>query len=390
MDPAPFDQVADLRSPSPVEARPELAIDDLARLFGIADLADRLAAVDQRIVDALDPEGAVLAPAAARVASTGGKRLRPLLTIVAAAVGDVFDDRVISAAAAVELVQVGSLVHDDLLDRALTRRGQPTINAVEGVNHAVLAGDYILARAAELAAGVSREAAALLADALGDLCEGQALELRDAFDPDRSIDDHIASIRGKTAALFACAFRLGAHCGGVSPRNATALGRFGEAFGMSFQVLDDMLDLIGDADRLGKPTGIDIESGVYTLPVLTALREADGDRLRALLTGRPAVGEPGDAAASPATGPVEHRSGVAQAIDLVRGSGSIAVALAAVDRYADDARRAVTHLNQTRIGEGLAAFPRSYVTWALESFMDSRYLEVPLTVLAEATRETTT
>src|ERR671911_27049 len=256
MDPAPFDQVADLRSPSPVEARPELAIDDLARLFGIADLADRLAAVDQRIVDALDPEGAVLAPAAARVASTGGKRLRPLLTIVAAAVGDVFDDRVISAAAAVELVQVGSLVHDDILDRALTRRGQPTINAVEGLNHAVLAGDYILARAAELAACVSREAAALLANALGHL---------------------------------------------------------GEEFGMSFQVLDDMLDLIGDADRLGKPTGIDIESGVYTLPVLTALREADGDRLRALLTGRLGGGEGAHAAAaSPAAASAEHRSDVAR------------------------------------------------------------------------------
>ncbi len=379
MDHASFDQVADLRSPSPARARPELAIDDLARLFGIADLGDRLAAVDQRIVDALGRDGAVLAPAAARVASTGGKRLRPMLTIVAAAVDQVFDDRVISAAAAVELVQVGSLVHDDILDRALTRRGRPTINAVEGVNHAVLAGDYILARAAELAAGVSREAAALLADALGDLCEGQALEMRDAFDPDRSVDAHLTSIRGKTAALFACACRLGAHCGGVSARNATALGRFGEAFGMSFQVLDDMLDLIGDADRLGKPTGIDIESGVYTLPVLTALREPDGERLRGLLTGRLAGSKVGNAAAP--AGSAEHRTDVAQAIDLVRASGSIAVALAAVDRYADDARRAVAHLNQTAIGEGLTAFPRTYVTWALESFMDSRYLEVPLTVL---------
>ena len=382
MDHAPIYQVADLRSPPPVGAPPELAIDDLARLFGIADLADRLTAVDQRIADTLGRDGTVLAPAAARVASTGGKRLRPLLTIVAAALGDVFDDRVISAAAAVELVQVGSLVHDDILDRALTRRGQPTINAVEGLNHAVLAGDYILARAAELAASVSREAAALLADALGDLCEGQALELRDAFDPDRSIDDHVASIRGKTAALFACASRLGAHCGGVSPRNATALGHFGEEFGMSFQVLDDMLDLIGDADRLGKPTGIDIESGVYTLPVLTALRETDGDGLRRLLAGRLGGGEGAHAAAaSPAAAAAEHRSDVARAIDLVRASGSIAVALAAVDRYADNARRAVAHLNQTRIGEGLAAFPRTYVTWALESFMDSRYLEVPLTVL---------
>ncbi|MGH9112403.1 MAG: polyprenyl synthetase family protein, partial [Acidimicrobiales bacterium] len=224
-----------------------------------------------------------------------------------------------------------------------------------------------------------------------DLCEGQALEMRDAFDPDRSIDAHLASIRGKTAALFACACRLGTHCGDVSPRNATALGRFGEAFGMSFQVLDDMLDLIGDADRLGKPTGIDIESGVYTLPVLTALREPDGARLRELLTNRLAArdgdGE-GDggasgtaAAASPAAWSPEHATDVAQAIDLVRASGSIAVALAAVDRYADDARRSVAHLNQTTIGEGLAAFPRTYVTWALESLMDSRYLEVPLTVL---------
>jgi heptaprenyl diphosphate synthase len=382
MDHASFDQVADHRSPSPPRARPELAIDDLAHLFGIADLGDRLAAVDQRIVDALGRDSAVLAPAAARVASTGGKRLRPLLTIVAAAVVDVFDDRVISAAAAVELVQVGSLVHDDILDRALTRRGRPTINAVEGVNHAVLAGDYILARAAELAAGVSRDAAAFLADALGDLCEGQALEMRDAFDPDRSVDAHLASIRGKTAALFACACRLGAHCGDVSPRNATALGSFGEAFGMSFQVLDDMLDLIGDADRLGKPTGIDLESGVYTLPVLTALREPDGDQLRGLLTTRLADRDRGDATvASPAAGSTEHGIDVARAIDLVRASGSIAVALAAVDRYADDARRAVAHLNQTTIGEGLAAFPRSYVTWALESYMDSRYLEVPLTVL---------
>jgi geranylgeranyl pyrophosphate synthase len=121
---------------------------------------------------------------------------------------------------------------------------------------------------------------------------------------------------------------------------------------------------------------------VYTLPVLTALRETDGDGLRRLLAGRLGGGEGAHAAAaSPAAASAEHRSDVARAIDLVRASGSIAVALAAVDRYADNARRAVAHLNQTRIGEGLAAFPRTYVTWALESFMDSRYLEVPLTVL---------
>ena len=148
--------------PAPSAPPATLGPEHLARVFGIADLADRLAAVDECIADALGRDGAVLAPAATRVAATGGKRLRPLLTIVAAELGPRFDDRVAAAAAAVELVQVGSLVHDDILDRSPTRRGRPTINAVEGIDHAVLAGDFILARAGELAASVNRETAALV------------------------------------------------------------------------------------------------------------------------------------------------------------------------------------------------------------------------------------
>jgi heptaprenyl diphosphate synthase len=270
---------------------------------------------------------------------------------------------VVAAAAAVELVQVGSLVHDDVLDRAATRRGRPTINAVEGIDHAVLAGDFILARAAELAASVNRETAALVAETLGDLCEGQALELRDSYDPDRTVESHLRSIHGKTAALFACACGVGALAADLPERNASALTRYGDAFGMAFQVLDDVLDLIGDADRLGKPTGIDIASGVYTLPVLAALTGPQGDELRPLLPGEEGDGE------------------VARAVELVRESGGVAVALEAMDRYAEDARKAIAHLDQTAIGDGLSAFPRTYMTWALESFMGSRYLEVPLTAI---------
>jgi heptaprenyl diphosphate synthase len=355
--------------PSAPATGPDLSPERLGDLFGIADLPGRLAAVDDRITAALDHDGALLGPASVRVAASGGKRLRPLFTIVAAATGDVFDDRVVAAAAAVELVQVGSLVHDDILDGAATRRGHPTINAVEGVNHAVMAGDYILARAAELAAGVGREAAALVAVALGDLCEGQVLEMRDTYDPDRSVDAHLASIRGKTAALFECACRLGAHCAGLAEQHTLALARFGEAFGMGFQVLDDVLDLIGDPVRLGKPTGTDIVSGVYTLPVLAALRGPEGAGLRQALAGNGAGGD-GDGAVD-----------VQAAIDLVRQSGTIAEALSAADRYADEAHRAVAHLNQTTVGEGLGLFPRTYTTWALENLMDQRYLEVPLTAL---------
>jgi geranylgeranyl pyrophosphate synthase len=282
---------------------------------------------------------------------------------VAAELGGVFDDRVVAAAAAVELVQVGSLVHDDILDGAATRRGRATINAVEGVDHALLAGDYILARAAQLAASVSGEAAGLLATALGELCEGQVLEMRDVYDPDRSIESHLASVRDKTASLFRCACQLGAHCGGVSERNTEALARFGEAFGMGFQLLDDVLDIVGDEARLGKPTGNDIASGVYTLPLISALAAPGGGELRHLL------GNGGGA----------HPEQVADALDAVRRSGAVAGALTAADRYSDEARRAVEHLNQTKVGDGLAAFPRVYSTWALETLMDARYLETPLT-----------
>jgi heptaprenyl diphosphate synthase len=229
-----------------------------------------------------------------------------------------------------------------------------------------MAGDYILARAAELAARVSREAAALIATTLGDLCEGQVLEMRDAHDPGRTVDAHLESVRGKTAALFECACRLGAHCAGLAPENVEALARFGHAFGMGFQVLDDVLDLIGDEERLGKPTGNDIASGVYTLPVLAALQGPEGDRLRGTLTSG---------------GPDRRAVDVALAIELVRRSGAIAEALSAADRYADEARRAVAHLNQTTVGEGLGRFPRLYTTWSLETLMDRRYHEMPLTAL---------
>ena len=344
-------------SPAPM---PDLSAEQLALLFGVPDLPDRLAAVDDRIATALGGDGSLLGPASLRVAAGGGKRLRPLFTILAAALGDTFDDRVVAAAAAVELVQVGSLVHDDILDGADTRRGRPTINAVEGVDHAVLAGDYVLARAAELAASVSGGAARLLAAALSELCEGQVLEMRDTHDPDRPVDDYLATIRGKTAALFESATRLGAHCADLPERNTVAVARFGDAFGMGFQVLDDVLDFIADPDRLGKPTGADIAAGVYTLPVLAALASDDGAQLRALL------GDP---------------DRVEEAIAFVHRSGTVATALTAADRYADDARRAVEHLNQTAVGDGLAHFPRTYVTWALEAMMDRRFVDTPLTAL---------
>lgn len=334
-----------------------LSTEALAERLRLPDLETRLDAVDDRIQAALNGNEALLGPASLRVAIGGGKRLRPLLTIACAAVSDTFDDRVVSAAAAIELVQVGSLVHDDILDEATTRRGQPTINATEGLGHAVLAGDYMLARAAELAASVSREAADAIAAALGELCEGQVLELRDTFSPDRSVDAYLGSVRGKTAALFECACRLGAQCGGLSDASVNAMARFGHAFGMGFQLLDDILDLVGDASELGKPTGTDLRGGVYTLPVLHTLATP--------------------AHAAPLQEALEaDELDLTAILDLIQQAGGIPATIAAMDRYVDAAHRAASHLNQTAVGEGLASFPHLYTTWALENLVDPKLLQV--------------
>src|SRR5918995_6119380 len=132
-----------------------------------------------------------------RVGDAGGKRLRPALTIACAGLGGIYDQRVVAAATAAELVQVGSLVHDDLLDGALTRRGTPTMNAVEGASTALLAGDFMLAQAGQLAASVGAGAASILATTISELCIGQTREMAQLSDPDRTIDEHLESIRGK-------------------------------------------------------------------------------------------------------------------------------------------------------------------------------------------------
>jgi len=328
---------------------------DVARLaeeLGVPELGERLDDVDRRLIEVVGGVDGVdgLAAPSRRVTAAGGKRLRPALTIAAAALGGVFDRRVVDAAAAVELVQIGSLVHDDLLDGALVRRGVPTINGVEGPPTAILAGDYLLARAGELAAGVGREAAALLATAIVDLCVGQSQEMAQVADLDRTIDQHLASIRGKTARLFGCACEIGAVCAGLPPGTTRQLARFGESFGMAFQVVDDVLDLVGDAGRLGKPTGTDVATGVYTLPVLLA---AQDPRSAGALSAHLAAGD------------------VDATTTLVVETGAVDAALGHADSFVADATTATTAVG-TPGALALGAFARSYVAWALEAFVHRR------------------
>src|SRR5690606_30461490 len=178
------------------------------------------------------------------------------------------------------------LCHDDVIDEADTRRGVDSVNARWGNLKAILAGDFLLAKASEIAASLGTEVAGLLAATIGRLCEGEVHELRMAYNADRTEESYTAAIAGKTAALFATACRVGGIVGDLPRADIDRLTEFGQRYGMAFQVVDDILDVIATEEELGKPAGHDIAEGIYNLPVRRALQGPHGEELRALL-GRP-------------------------------------------------------------------------------------------------------
>ncbi|HWO59527.1 MAG TPA: polyprenyl synthetase family protein [Umezawaea sp.] len=237
-----------------------------------------------------------------RITAAGGKRLRSVLILSGTlAMNGAVTDKAVTAAACVEVLHAGSLVHDDLMDNATERRGVRTVNADWGPGPAVLVGDFMLARASQVALReISPFAAEQLAAAVADLVEGQVLEVLDLFNPDRTPDDALRSIALKTGALFRVGCVLAAHCSDADEATSTRMAEYGASFGLLFQVLDDLLDLASTRLRLGKPVGNDLRQGVYTFPLL---RVMDPD-LRALLTREPGDDEVAEVLARLRRGPM--------------------------------------------------------------------------------------
>jgi heptaprenyl diphosphate synthase len=242
---------------------------------GLVPLPADLERVETRLADAVRAEDRFLGEVAAHLLSAGGKRLRPTLTLCAAyaAVGGdtAATADAVTGAASVELVHLGSLYHDDVIDEAETRRGVPSVNARWSNIVAILSGDFLLAQASSLAASLGADVAGLLADTIGELCRGQVLELQYLFDADRDAETYFSSIAGKTASLMATACRIGGMVSNVSDTTLDALTQFGTHLGMCFQIVDDVLDVTRSVAELGKPAGNDVHEGVYTLPVIYAL-----------------------------------------------------------------------------------------------------------------------
>jgi heptaprenyl diphosphate synthase len=283
----------------------------------------------------------------------GGKRLRPVLAVVGAQVlGQPASNDVVRGGVACELVHLGSLYHDDVMDEADTRRGVETVNAKWGNLQAILAGDFLLSRASEIAASLGTEVAGLLARTIGWLCEGQIEELRHTYDISRTEDSYLASIHGKTASLYGTAARIGGIAAGLDRPLIDALTAYGNSYGMVFQIVDDVLDITATDEQLGKPAGHDIVEGVYTLPVLRtlALDTAAAAELADLL------GAPLDAAAQQ------------RALAIVRSNEGIRSAIETACSYVERAEAACDDLPPSEATLALRAAPRALLlSAALES-----------------------
>jgi geranylgeranyl pyrophosphate synthase len=249
-----------------------------------ARYARALRRVEQRLAAAATAPPGRLSDACRATLAAGGKRMRPLLTLLCAPADVPLGEPVLRGATAVELLHMATLVHDDVLDRADLRRGRPTVAHEFGVEIAVSAGNFLLARAFHELAGSGDAAAAdtLSAAAVG-LSEGEVLQRDDSRRFTVTVAEYERRCERKTADLFAAACRLGAQLGGA-PGTAAGLAEYGRLLGLAFQVLDDILDFTGDEAATGKRPGTDVRDGTVTLPVLYALEVRP--ELEALLSRR--------------------------------------------------------------------------------------------------------
>jgi geranylgeranyl pyrophosphate synthase len=249
-------------------------LDAVVRAAG-PQLGTLMERVEARLADLTTGYGPVLARHGGATIAAGGKRLRPLLVFLAAGeVAEEATDRLVRAAAAVELIHSASLVHDDVLDRAPLRRGQPTVVALAGRTVATATGDLLFSRAfAELAGGGEPDDVRALSAASSSLAEGELMQRADSWDATVAHDRYLERCELKTGSLFEAACRLGALATGGP---ADALARFGRQIGLAFQLLDDVLDVSGPASRTGKARGTDLLDGTVTLPLIVA-RERDAE-----------------------------------------------------------------------------------------------------------------
>ncbi|CAA7601746.1 Isoprenoid synthase domain protein [Acididesulfobacillus acetoxydans] len=250
--------------------------------------------------------------------AAGGKRLRPAFTLLAGKFYDYSFEKLLPIAMALELIHMATLVHDDVVDASLTRRGRETVKAKWGNVVSVQTGDYLLAKSLVLIAQIDHPViSGILARVSVEMCQGEIQQIKSSFDTKQTPKQYYYRIKRKTALLISASCKLGGIASSAPPRQIWALGAYGHALGMAFQIVDDVLDITARPTELGKPVGGDLHQGIMTLPMILALRSsAEGGRLEELLAKPDKSGEE-----------------ISTAIEWIRRSGAIEESMHWVERY---------------------------------------------------------
>jgi octaprenyl-diphosphate synthase len=250
--------------------------DALARLIDL--VGPDMLACNRTIIAQMDSKVALIPQLAAHIVAAGGKRLRPLLTLATARMCGYDGTRHIDLAACVEFIHTATLLHDDVVDESLLRRGLSSANSVFGNKASVLVGDFLFARAFQLmVADGSLAVLEILSKAAATIAEGEVHQLVIQNDLSTTQEQYLDVIRGKTAALFSAACAVGAVVAGRPATERDALAEYGDHLGIAFQLVDDALDYAADQGKLGKTVGDDFREGKITMPVLAAYHAADPD-----------------------------------------------------------------------------------------------------------------
>ena len=296
----------------------------LKQLWLFNQINSDLQRVEKELTKFVETDYPILQDSAVHLLAAGGKRLRPAFTLLAGKFFGYSLEKLMPVAMALELIHMSSLVHDDVVDASMTRRGRPTVKANWGNIVSVETGDYLFAKSLVLIAKIDHpEVARILAEISVEMCQGEIQQIKSSFDVEQNLKQYYYRIKRKTALLISACCRIGALVSGAPRRQVWALGAYGHSLGMAFQIVDDVLDLTAKPSEFGKPIGGDLRQGIMTLPMILALKlSQEPSRLQALLGKMDKTDDE-----------------VSEAIELIKITGAIDESMQLVDLYVKKAKK---------------------------------------------------
>lgn len=302
--------------------------------------------IDNEIMQVLDTDIQILWESSTHLLKAGGKKIRPAFVLLCARLYTDNLQKAVKMAAALELIHISSLVHDDVIDNSSVRRGQPTVKALWGNRASLYTGNYTLAKSLLLISEYEREdIVELIARASMLICEGEIRQMDSCYDVEQGMKSYLRRISRKTALLISLSCEIGGLICDAPAEQVKALKQYGYYLGMAFQITDDILDFVSDQEVLGKPVGSDIRQGVITLPAIYALRYSPRrERLGRILANEEA-----------------RKEDIEEALEVIMDSGGIDYAYECSCKYVSLARRELDRLPETPVRENLAGIS-DYIT----------------------------